>query len=77
MIHPIPFYHVADRPIVLSFQVGHDCVDHDAIIDPTTQIPFDHVIKTLRTSFVGILTELCPNSDDKSLAAFASKLSLT
>jgi len=66
-----------ERPIVLIFKDGEDCLAHEAIIDSTTHAPFDHAIDILRTGFVGLISDLCPSSDDAALVAFVSKLRFT
>ena len=66
-----------ERPIVLIFKDGQECLAHDAIIDSTTQAPFDHAIDILRTGFVGLISDIGPSSDDAAFVAFVSKLRFT
>ena len=66
-----------ERPFLLSYHSGRDSIDQAALINPEDNLPFPHVIETIRNSFVGILSDLGPNSDDTTLAAYASKLRLT
>ena len=65
------------RTILLNFNSTFDSIEQDEIVDPTTKVPFDQVLETIRTAFTEIVNDLCTDSDDADLASFASKLSLT